>query len=111
MRACLLEAFSKESFLGHRQAHFFGDRHCCANVIACSSSMGLILCTGAMVSIKNYRGVGVTTSHMSNVQSAYFSVCRILWPCELVKQPSSINDIPQACSGERRNNTFRDELD
>ena len=30
----------KESFLGHGQAHFFDDRHCCVNVVACSTSMG-----------------------------------------------------------------------
>ena len=49
--------------------------------------MLLIVCTGAMVSIKNYRGIGVTATHMSYVQSAYFSICGILWPSELVKQP------------------------
>ena len=49
--------------------------------------MLLIVCTGAMVSIKNYRGIVVTATHMSYVQSAYFSICGILWPSELVKQP------------------------
>ena len=49
--------------------------------------MLLIVCTGAMVSIKNYRGIVVTATHTCYVQSAYFSICGILWPSELVKQP------------------------
>ena len=64
----------KGSFLGNRQVHFFGERHCCANVIACTTSMGSILCTGGMISFKNYNGIGVTATHMSNIQSAYFSI-------------------------------------
>ena len=83
----LVGGIPKESFLGHRQAHFFGDRHHCANVVAWSTSTGFILCTGAVVSIKNYSGIGLTSTHMSYVRSAYFSIFGILWPSELVKQP------------------------
>ena len=60
-----------------------------AKIGACSTSMGFILWTGAMVSIKNYCGIGITATHMSNIQSAYFSVCGILWPSKLRKQPSN----------------------
>ena len=68
------EGIPKENFLGPRQAHFFRDRHYCSSIVACSM---------LMMSIR------VTATHMSNVQTAYFSVCGILWPSELLKQPSN----------------------
>ena len=105
MRACLLEAFPRKAFLDIvRRISLMTDT-------VAPTSLGFIPCTRAMVTMKNYRGIGVSATHISNVQSAYFSLCGTLWPSELVKQPSSINDIPQACSGECRKHTLRDELD
>ena len=105
MRACLLEAFPRKALLDIvRRISLMTDN-------VAPTSLGFILCTRAMVVIKNYRGVSVRATHMSNVQSAYFSLCGDLWPSELVKQPSSINDIPQVCSGECRKHTLRAELD
>lgn len=82
----------KESFLGNCQAHFFGERHCCANVMACTTLMGFILGTGGMISFKNYHSIGITATHMSNVWSAYFSIVEFfgqgnLWSNPPTKKP------------------------
>ena len=105
MRALLLEAFPRKALSDIvRRISLMTDT-------VASTSLGFILCTTAMVTIKNYRGISVSATHMSKVQSAYFSLYGNLWPSELAKQASSINDIPQACSGECRKHTLRDELD
>ena len=88
MRACLLEAFPRKAFLDIVRGislvrdtvapkSFFARRQW-ASSFPLEPWYQKLPC-----------GIGVTATHMSNVQSAYFSVCGIVWPSKRLKQPSN----------------------
>ena len=56
-----------------------------------------------------HRGIGITATRMSKVQSAYFSVCGILWPSELVKQPFEQQTSPHLPPGRQTGSSWNPE--